>query len=207
MPCYKHIQHVSISHHYLAMVCPHYVLFKHHLRRHPLSESVICEAFARPADWRWERGGVPAASLRWLINYSTSLLGENTNHTKSSSPEHPSSLCLLSCVCVCVNLHAMYVTLAGMRPPLTQTCPREEGGEISTVRPPLTPSSLPPSRPFVMPTQNEPPCYVPLPFPAPLFLSFLLLLPPACFNMYFWAALLLLWMSSHTVHPSVFPIN
>lgn len=94
-----------------------------------------------------ERGCVSAVlCLQWLINHDTRLLGESTNRTKSSSLSHPSSLCLLSRVCVCVA--ARTVTLAGMRPPLHAL---EQDIDCSA---PLTPLHFLALLPHLMPTKK-----------------------------------------------------
>lgn len=130
------------------------------------------------------RDGVSALlCLRWLINHDTSLLGENTNHTKSSSLSHPSSLCVQRlCVLTC-NYTRWDAT------PFMQTCPRGWRGGGYRLSGPIDPSSLPrpppPSRLFMVPPTNEPPCYAPpprssLPFIPPAAAFCLLYLSLSC---------------------------
>lgn len=148
--------------------------------------------------WNWEasyktddcRSERSLLCLKQLINHANSLLGESTEHTKSSSLSHPASLCLLSCVCVFV------LTCNPCNPPLHPLMQTYPGGRLidSSAPLPLIPfSSLLPFHDDNTPPKKSTPCYVHLPFifsPYNAFTYFFVLNRP--------------WMSSY-VHLHIWP--
>lgn len=147
--------------HIMCYLCTIWVIL---LRRHPLSKSAVhVNRRSLLHNQRLKMRDVSiSAELcpRWLINHATRLLGENAKHTKSKLPEPP-----------VIFVSAPLLHVLGCSP-LYADMP---WGEISTVRPhwpPLHFLALLPPCPFMVPTKNEPPCFVPFPFLSPSLIGF-----------------------------------
>lgn len=147
------------------------------LRRHPLSESVICLQRGRLLhDQRLEMREVSSRAvlcLKRLINHAPSLLGGRTQNTQRAAPRatHHLCVCPLVSVLTCSLCYTCWDTT-----PFMQTCPEGRYWLSGLIDPFSHPHFLP-----LLPHLTHSWCLSKMnPHPPP---------PPS----------LLLWMSSHTV--------